>query len=103
MTMIMNGRVCVYRLFGQDGTLLYIGKTGNLAARRRQHAASKPWWLDVWREEVQWYATREQAGVAEERAILAEQPKYVTPRESARADQRERMREIDREAQSQCA
>lgn len=38
---------CVYRLFSADGTLLYIGSTGNLWYRIGQHAAERPWWPEV--------------------------------------------------------
>jgi hypothetical protein len=37
----------VYELLGADGERLYVGRSGRLSVRLRQHSQSKPWWRDV--------------------------------------------------------
>lgn len=66
----------LYRLHASDGTLLYVGVTGELRARFTQHAAAKPWWPEVARKTVTWYGTRRSAMDAEAVAIVAEKPRY---------------------------
>jgi len=37
----------LYRCYGLDGTLMYIGRTKNLRNRLAAHRADKPWWSSV--------------------------------------------------------
>lgn len=64
----------LYRFFANDGALLYVGITGHLKARIAAHAKEKPWWPQVGRKTVEWFATRDEAIRAEDRAIHDERP-----------------------------
>jgi predicted GIY-YIG superfamily endonuclease len=70
-----SDRQAVYRCFGTDGQLLYIGTTGKLGRRFASHA-QKIWFLEVRGITLEWYPDEESALEAEAAAILAEQPKY---------------------------
>ncbi|MFM9780438.1 GntR family transcriptional regulator [Streptomyces scabiei] len=69
-------RTALYRLYDSHGVLLYIGATNNPVARWSKHAADKPWWGDVSRQEIEWHGDRPAALKAEKSAIREEQPKY---------------------------
>jgi len=73
---IGSAPVALYRLYGADGTLLWVGITGSLSERFAQHAASKPWWPDVARKTVAWCQDRSDAARAEAAAIRDEHPLY---------------------------
>ena len=64
----------VYRFYGADGNLLYVGITNNLNTRWTKHAAEKTWWLLVAKRTVVMYGSRAEASAAEDKAILAENP-----------------------------
>ncbi|MFE9793562.1 hypothetical protein ACFYRL_17690 [Streptomyces goshikiensis] len=67
----------MYRLFGEDGALLYVGKAGSVDSRMRNHAASKAWWPEVHRFHSTPYATDKAAAlIAEDEAIATENPMY---------------------------
>jgi hypothetical protein len=66
----------LYRLFGDEDVLLYIGIAEIFGRRWHQHAQSQPWWGEVRRQAIDWHATREEAEAAETAAIKAEKPKY---------------------------
>lgn len=66
----------LYRLHADDGQLLYIGVAGNPGRRFEQHRASKTWWGDVARIDLEHHPTREDALAAERAAILAEHPTH---------------------------
>lgn len=72
----MSIRTALYRLYSAAGDLLYIGVTGNPEARFASHASTKPWWPEVARHEIAWFATRELAELAEDEAILTEHARY---------------------------
>lgn len=69
--------VFVYRAFGADGSLLYVGVTSNPALRVGKHASTRPWWPREVRD-VSWetYDNREAALAAERKAIEEEHPRY---------------------------
>lgn len=69
------GRGFVYRFYGDDGVLLYVGKTRNPRHRMRNHAAD-PRWYDIIRR-VTWeeFDGREVSS-REAQAIRDEQPLY---------------------------
>lgn len=70
------GRVAVYRLYGCDDDLLYVG-IGELPAMRWQdHRAHKDWWPEVHRAEVVWRASRQEAEAEELRCIETDKPRY---------------------------
>jgi len=64
----------LYRLYGEDDILLYVGITGNPSTRFAQHAADKHWWPNVVRKDVEWYTRRSYALAAEEAAIRKHGP-----------------------------
>ena len=70
----MTTTTTLYRLYSADGTLLYIGIAQNWASRMKQHQEQKSWWPDVASTVFQPFPTREDAMVAEARAIKAERP-----------------------------
>ena len=70
----MSERTAVYRLFDTDDTLLYVGISKHFGQRWEQHAGLQPWWPDVHHQTVFWCATREDALLAEKRAIHEERP-----------------------------
>jgi hypothetical protein len=78
MTRNLVGTTALYRLFDQQGVLLYIGITVNPDARFKQHATAKPWWPDVdhSRTLLTWYNTRDEAGTAELAAIRDQNPQH---------------------------
>lgn len=91
----MSDRTALYRFFGRDGTLLYVGITEHLGTRWHSHSRKKPWWPEVQRHTAEWYPTRAEAAAAEVEAIRNEHPRYnvchavevLTPEE---AEERER-------------
>lgn len=60
-----QGRTALYRLYGADERLLYIGVAANPQSRWRQHAEEKAWWPNVAIREVEWFPTRGEAENAE--------------------------------------
>jgi transcriptional regulator with XRE-family HTH domain/predicted GIY-YIG superfamily endonuclease len=71
-----GGRTALYRIYGDDELLLYVGIAKDFGKRWKQHAARQPWWDQVKRQTVVWYDTREEALTEEALAIQAGQPKY---------------------------
>lgn len=65
----------VYRLFAEDGALLYVGCTLNPAKRLIGHKRA-PWWGEVHRTELAWFDNRLYALVEETRAIQSEGPRH---------------------------
>lgn len=69
-------RTALYRLFGADNELLYVGITNNPERRLDHHRARKPWWREVTMRVVEWYDDRPAAERAERKAIQTEGPRY---------------------------
>ena len=67
---------CLYRLFADDGTLLYVGITEKGLRRQFEHARDHVWFDDVSNLAVQHFPTRDLARAAEVRAIAYEGPLY---------------------------
>lgn len=65
----------LYRLYGQNMTLLYVGITDDYLARMRQHS-EKSWWSEVRLADRQEFPTRMAAADAERIAIANENPKH---------------------------
>jgi len=70
----------LYRLYAEDGELLYVGITRHPERRLRSHEASKSWWPEVAVREIRSYRTREDAARAEHAAIVRENPRYNVAR-----------------------
>lgn len=65
----------LYRIFGADDELLYIGVAWNLGYRFATHQR-KPWWPEVRRLTFEVHSDRNAALRAETLAIAEENPKY---------------------------
>lgn len=66
----------VYRLFDDEGVLLYVGVSQDVQRRLRQHAAVQPWWPQVHHYSTIKYQTRREAQRAEGSAIRDEKPQH---------------------------
>lgn len=66
-------RTALYRLYGNDQQLLYVGISQDPARRFTDHT-SKPWWPAVTQQEITWYSTHSEARAAEVEAIKSEKP-----------------------------
>jgi len=64
----------LYRLYDEDGVLLYAGITYDVPARWRHHRRHKAWWPQVARKQLVWFSTRREAEEAEIHAIVAGNP-----------------------------
>lgn len=71
-----TGRTALYRLYDNNGELLYVGITNKPNHRFGQHRRTKPWWPRVARKELKWFSTTEDASKAEKKAITEEEPRY---------------------------
>lgn len=72
-----RGKVALYKLFGENGILLYAGISTNPTKRFKQHE-DKAWWdgVDFERTQILWYKSREEARQAEQHTIESEMPIY---------------------------
>jgi hypothetical protein len=70
----MSDVTVLYRFYGGDGRLLYIGITGSVMTRLSQHRATKTWFRLVTSATFEHFDTREAAAAAEIRAIVDECP-----------------------------
>lgn len=68
----------LYRLYGDDDVLLYVGITHSPASRMSAHAVTQPWWPEVTRKTMVWYSDRTEAAKVEQTAIRAESPRHNT-------------------------
>lgn len=66
----------LYRMYDQDGGLVYVGISVSLPARLIQHRQSQPWWSDITSISVQHFPTIREARDAERVAIAEERPRY---------------------------
>lgn len=71
---ITGDPTAVYRLYAADGSLLYIGETGDIRKRFYLHSRDKAWWPEVARATMCWYGSEAKALDAEQSAIRAEKP-----------------------------
>lgn len=65
----------LYRMYDEEGRLLYVGITGDPGQRFGDHAV-KRWFPLVATVKLEWHPHRAAAAVAEKRAISAERPRY---------------------------
>lgn len=67
----------LYRMYGRDNVLLYVGISGHAGARATQHAEDKPWWPQVVRIDIEHLSCdRDQLLAYEKRCIQTEKPVY---------------------------
>lgn len=66
----------LYRIYGTEGELLYVGITRNLPARLAQHAREQSWGLEIRDVIARWYPDEASADAAETEAVRAEQPRH---------------------------
>lgn len=66
----------VYRLYGSDGLLLYVGITADLATRFGAHQRTKPWWPDVVEARIDRYPDRGGALAVEHHVITYDAPMH---------------------------
>lgn len=72
----MEKHTTLYRFYDKDNNLLYVGITGLMPRRINQHAAKSEWHKYAIRAELEHFASRQEAAVAETNAIKNELPKY---------------------------
>jgi hypothetical protein len=66
----------LYRFYGVDDALLYIGITARPMQRFRAHQKMQTWWTEVRHIGVENFPTRADLVIGERQAIIAERPKY---------------------------
>ena len=69
-------KTALYRHFDASGTLLYVGITGDLSMRDKQHARDAAWHSEVASTKTEWLSSRRHARALEAVAIEFERPKY---------------------------
>jgi hypothetical protein len=76
--MISKGepRTALYRFYGTDETLLYVGITDDPWRRWREHVQTQPWYPLVKHQAITWYEDRLAAEIAERVAIRRERPRF---------------------------
>jgi predicted GIY-YIG superfamily endonuclease len=72
---VEHGPTAVYRLYDEDGHLLYVGCSRTPKRRIAAHRV-RPWWSAVARTDVQQFATRDEARRIETEAIQNENPRH---------------------------
>lgn len=79
-------RTALYRIWGDEDLLLYIGISKDFGDRWKKHAKTQPWWDEMRRLTAdEWFESRPEAENAEAAAIRVERPRYnVTHNPAAR-------------------
>lgn len=70
-----GAEAAVYRLYGEPGTLLYVGCSAEPGNRMKEHRRSA-WWSQVRHSRVVWYGSKDEAADAEQQVILTENPAH---------------------------
>jgi len=65
----------VYRIFDADGSLLYVGMSGQPLTRIQMHA-KRIWFSCADRAEIRWHKTKQSALDAEAVSIIMDKPKF---------------------------
>lgn len=74
---VPGGAGTVYAHIGQDGSVLYVGRTIHLDRRTKEHHQRSPWWADVVEvRSLHTNLTHEQSVELERRAIEAHDPPH---------------------------
>lgn len=92
----------LYRHFGPDGDLLYVGQSIAPLARNGAHLKTANWKTQISIIAIEPFATREEALAAEELAIRTEHPKHNEAHNKPRHPLRE-LRRLDRSHQGERA
>lgn len=66
----------LYRHFGADGSLLYVGISLSWPARTRAHSRHSVWFAQVAKVEIEQFSSRQEALNAEREAIGRERPRF---------------------------
>lgn len=82
-------RTSVYRIFDEDGYLLYVGVAVEPFTRLDTHYRKKPWWHLVHHVDIEWFATRQDAMDEELRVIRTNIPVYNVQGCGGRGQRRE--------------
>lgn len=72
----MNRETTVYRFYGYDSALLYVGISHAVFTRWQQHKSDKHWWSEICSASLQHFTTRQAALATELEAIRSERPRY---------------------------
>jgi predicted DNA-binding transcriptional regulator AlpA len=72
----VSGRHHLYRAYGDDGELLYVGISLYAFERLCQHRRGSAWFDEVETIRIARYATQREAELAEREAIRTERPRY---------------------------
>jgi hypothetical protein len=75
---IVTNQNILYRAFGSDGALLYVGATTSIGDRVKAHSRTQPWWDEASNITLERYDTLEALLAAEKAAIQIEAPRYNT-------------------------
>ncbi|NXY94470.1 GIY-YIG nuclease family protein [Streptomyces sp. BR123] len=75
-----DGRTALYRLFDEEGRLLYVGVTSNPSKRWSFHKRKKAWWPLVRIREIEWYLSRTEALTMEAQEIATKRPLHNADR-----------------------
>lgn len=84
----------VYRAYGRDGSLLYVGYTSDLDGRMKAHRSSSAWYKEMADIRTKGFASRERAMAVEARAIRLLSPKFN--RGGIRREELARREEVER-------
>ncbi|MEV8324549.1 GntR family transcriptional regulator [Kitasatospora sp. NPDC056731] len=76
MTDLAQRRTALYRLYGPDGGLLYVGITHDLEQRWEDHRYWKEWWHLVHRSAIEWFPSRASALSVERAVVATESPRF---------------------------
>lgn len=76
MAKTKDGRTSLYRHFGKNDELLYVGISLSAVARLEAHRTSSDWFGDITKITIAQFATREEALDAEAVAINVEEPRH---------------------------
>lgn len=72
----MPERTALYRFYGADDRLLYVGVAKDIKKRWKDHELVQRWWHLIERNSVTWLESREAALAAEATAVDEEAPLY---------------------------
>lgn len=73
---VHQGRTALYKLYDEEGVLIYVGISNLPHHRWSEHAGSKPWWHEVAERGIEWFDTRVEAELAEAQCISTYRPRY---------------------------
>lgn len=72
----IKSKTALYRHYGANDVLLYVGISLSATARLAQHSTSAPWYEDIQRVNIEYFDTRAMAQEAEKNAIIYERPLF---------------------------